>query len=215
VLALAELGALALRHLDAYGVLVRSDLVAGRRHWRRRILTVGVLISAALLAVALICTTIIAAAWRVGAELWASGALAALFILIGAAALWRLRGLGGTAPSQTGREWAKDRQLLEELLQRLEQVKSMSERVPNGDTAEALVTLADNRAQLRRLLDSSTAQSFPRSATMRWVVRQLLMSRSPWRQALRGPLAMLFFGILKRAVRRMGRSGSRAVRAVH
>jgi hypothetical protein len=123
VLALAELGAVALRHLDAYGVLMRSDLVAGRRLWGRRIAAVGVLVCAALLAVALICTTIIFAAWRVGAELWASGALAALFIIIGAAALWRLRGLEGLAPSETGREWTKDRQLLEELLQRLEQVK--------------------------------------------------------------------------------------------
>lgn len=91
----------------------------------------------------------------------------------------------------------------------------MSDRVPNGNTAEALATLAANRAQLRRLLDSTTGQSFPRSATMRWVLRQLLMSRSPLRQALRGPLAMLFFGMLDRAVRRMVRSGSRAVRAVH
>lgn len=123
MLALAELGAVALRHLDAYGVLMRSDLVAGRRLWGRRIVAVGVLICTGLLAVALICTTIILAAWRVGAELWASGALAALFAVIAAAALWRLRGLDRTTPSQTGREWNKDRQLLEELLQRLEQVK--------------------------------------------------------------------------------------------
>lgn len=91
----------------------------------------------------------------------------------------------------------------------------MSERVPNVDTAEAVATLAANRAQLRRLLESTTGESFPRSATMRWVLRQLMMSRSPLRQALRGPLAMLFFGMLDGAVRRMARSGSRAVRAMH
>lgn len=123
MLALAELGAVALRHLDAYGVLMRSDLVAGRRLWGRRFIAVGVLVCAGLLAVALICTAIILAAWRVGAELWASGALAAVFILVGAAALWRLRGLDRIVPSETGREWSKDRQLLEELLQRLEQEK--------------------------------------------------------------------------------------------
>jgi hypothetical protein len=91
----------------------------------------------------------------------------------------------------------------------------MSGRVPNRNADEARLRLAANRAQLRRLLDTTTGQSFPRSATMRWVVRQLLMSRSPLREALRGPLAMLFFGMLKRVVRRMTRSRSRAMRALH
>jgi hypothetical protein len=89
----------------------------------------------------------------------------------------------------------------------------MSDRVPNRTAEEARLTLAANRAQLRRLLESTTGQSFPRSATMRWVVRQLLMSRSPLREALRGPLAMLFVGMLSRVVRRT--TGSRAVRSVH
>jgi hypothetical protein len=123
MLAFAALGTVALRHLEAYGVLMHSDLVVGRRLWRRRIVAVGVFVCAVLLAVALICTAVIAAAWRVGAELWAAAGLAALFVMIGAGALWRLHGLDAFAPSQTGREWAKDRQLLEELLQRLERVK--------------------------------------------------------------------------------------------
>lgn len=89
----------------------------------------------------------------------------------------------------------------------------MRDRVPNRDIDEARLALAANRAQLRRVLEST--KSFPRSATMRWVLGQLLMSQSPLRAALRGPLAMLFFGMLGRVARRMVRSGSRAVRTVH
>jgi hypothetical protein len=91
----------------------------------------------------------------------------------------------------------------------------MGGRVPDVNTDEALRRLAANRAQLRSLLDSTPGQSFPRSATMRWVMRQLLMSRSPLREALRGPLSMLFFGLLNRVMRRTTRSRSRAMRAVH
>ena len=116
---LSTAGAIALRHAGAYVDLILSDLDVTARAVRRRAIAASIMWSALLLAVALACVWIIAAAWDTDGRLWAIGGLLAFFLAVAAFAFWRFRVLDGDAPallSQTTREWGKDRRLLEEML---------------------------------------------------------------------------------------------------
>ena len=116
---LADTASLAVRHAGAYVDLILSDLDHTSRTVRSRLIAASVMGAALLLAVVLACVGIIAAAWDTAGRMWAIGALLLLFLAVAAVGLWRLRVLDGDAPallSQTMREWAKDRRLLEKLL---------------------------------------------------------------------------------------------------
>jgi uncharacterized membrane protein YqjE len=59
--------------------------------------------------------------WDSAFRAWVIGGLVAAFAVIAATAIWRMSVLDAGAPGmlqQTALEWAKDRQLLEELLAR-------------------------------------------------------------------------------------------------
>lgn len=118
---LAALASLAVRHAGAYTDLILSDIDATRMVLQRRVLAGTIVVGASVLAAALACVWIIALTWDTAARVWAIAALLLLFVAVAAAAWWRLRTLRSSEPamlSQTAREWAKDRQLLEELLAR-------------------------------------------------------------------------------------------------
>jgi uncharacterized membrane protein YqjE len=118
---LAALASLAVRHAGAYTDLILSDIDATRAVLHRRVVAGTIVIGASLLAAALACVWIIALTWDTAARVWAIVALLLLFAAVAAAAWWRLNTLRRGAPamlSQTAREWAKDRQLLEELVAR-------------------------------------------------------------------------------------------------
>jgi|SRR5579862_5933203 len=123
---LAAFASLAVRHAGAYTDLILSDIDATRVVLHRRVVAGTVVIGASVLAAALACVWIIALTWETAARIWVIGALLLLFVAVAAAAWWRLTALRSHGPamlSQTAREWAKDRQLLEELLAR-ERVRS-------------------------------------------------------------------------------------------
>jgi len=123
---LAALASLAVRHAGAYTDLILSDIDATRAVLHRRVVAGTIVLGASVLAAALACVWIIALTWDTAARAWAIAALLLLFVAVAAAAGWRLNRLRSGEPallSQTAREWAKDRQLLEELLAR-ERVRS-------------------------------------------------------------------------------------------
>ncbi len=123
---LAALASLAVRHVGAYTDLILSDIDATRAVLRRRVVAGTILIGASVLAAGLACVWIIALTWDTAARVWVIAALTLLFMAVAAAAWWWLNRLRSGAPAllaQTAREWAKDRQLLEELLAR-ERVRS-------------------------------------------------------------------------------------------
>lgn len=123
---LAALASLAVRHAGAYTDLILSDLDATRVVLHQRVVAGTIVIGAGVLAAALACVWIIALTWDTAARIWAIAALLLLFVAVAAAAWWRLNTLRNSGPailSQTAHEWAKDRQLLEELLAR-ERVRS-------------------------------------------------------------------------------------------
>jgi hypothetical protein len=128
-LAVALLGRLAtaatilLRHAGAYAVLIRGDLQAAHDTLRRRAIAAAVLCISLLLALQIACGALIAAAWNTPARPWVVGGLLFVLVLCGVAAWYRLRALSDprarAAASHTAGEWAKDRELLLELLARL------------------------------------------------------------------------------------------------
>src|SRR5579862_5856968 len=118
---LAALTSIAVRHAGAYTDLILSDIDATRSGLHRRVVVGLVMLGASVLAAAMGCVVVIALTWDTAARVWAITALLALFVLIAVLALWRLTVLRSREPtmlSQTAREWAKDRALLEELLAR-------------------------------------------------------------------------------------------------
>jgi uncharacterized membrane protein YqjE len=123
---LAALASLAVRHAGAYADLILSDIDATRAVLHRRVVAGTIVIGASVLAAALACVWIIALTWDTAARAWVIAALLLLFMAVAAAAWWWLNRLRSGEPAmlaQTAREWAKDRQLLEELLAR-ERVRS-------------------------------------------------------------------------------------------
>jgi uncharacterized membrane protein YqjE len=118
---LAALGSIAVRHAGAYTDLILSDIDATRRVFHRRMIAGTVMVGATVLAAAMGCVWVIAVTWDTAARVWAIVGLLGVFLVIAACALWKLNALKEAEPgmlSQTAREWAKDRQLLEELLAR-------------------------------------------------------------------------------------------------
>jgi uncharacterized membrane protein YqjE len=118
---LSDAATIAVRHAGAYTDLILSDLNIGTRALRRRMVVAFVMGAAILLAVATASAWAIAASWDTPAGPWVIGGLLALFVVIALLAFWQLTALNAAAPpvlSQTTREWAKDRELLEELLAR-------------------------------------------------------------------------------------------------
>jgi len=109
------------RHVGAYAELIRTDLDASTQQLRRRLLAAGVLAAASFFAVAVACAWLIGATWDSEARDWVLAGLVTLFVGVALLAYWRLTRLRAQQPRMLGltaREWAKDRQLLEELLQR-------------------------------------------------------------------------------------------------
>jgi len=118
---LSAVATIAVRHAGAYTDLILSDLDAASAALRQRLLAAAVLACALVCAVLMGCVWLIAATWDTVARFWVIAGLFGLFLAIAAAALWRLNRLAAGAPGvlpQTAGEWAKDRRLLEELIER-------------------------------------------------------------------------------------------------
>ena len=117
---LAVAASIAIRHAGAYTDLILSDVDTASRLARQRLVAVAIMAGASLLAVLLACGWLVAAAWDTPGRNWALGGLLALFLLVVALAFGALKAINTGAPamlSRTAREWAKDRQLLEEILE--------------------------------------------------------------------------------------------------
>ena len=94
--------------------------VAGRVV-RRRVVAGTVAAGAIGFAIALACVLAIAMTWDTAARMWTIAGLVVLFVGIAMIALRALKQLNDSAPpvlARTAHEWAKDRQLIEELLAR-------------------------------------------------------------------------------------------------
>jgi uncharacterized membrane protein YqjE len=118
---LVALASIAVRHAGAYTDLILSDIDATRSMLHRRLVAGTVVVGSSVLAAALGCVWIIALTWDTPARIWAIAALLVVFLAVAAVSLWKLTTLRAREPpmlSRTAREWAKDRQLLEELLAR-------------------------------------------------------------------------------------------------
>ena len=118
---LSAVASIAVRHASAYTDLILSDLEATSAAVRSRLVTAAVMAGASVLAVVMACVWLIAATLDTAARIWVIAGLLALFLTIAAAAFWRLKVLAAGAPevlAQTAGEWAKDRQLLEELFEK-------------------------------------------------------------------------------------------------
>ncbi len=118
---LSAVASIAVRHAGAYTDLILSDLDAASAALGQRLLAAAVMACALVFAVLMGCVWLLAATWDTAAHYWVIASLLGLFLAIAAAAFWRLRLLTASAPGvlpQTAGEWAKDRQLLEELLER-------------------------------------------------------------------------------------------------
>jgi len=118
---LAVAASIAVRHAGAYTDLILSDMDVAGRFVRRRVAAGSVAGGSIALAVALVCVLAIALTWDTAARMWMIAGLAVLFVGIAVLALRTLRRLNDDAPpvlARTAHEWAKDRQLIEELLAR-------------------------------------------------------------------------------------------------
>lgn len=118
---LAAAASIAIRHAGAYTDLILSDVDAASRLVRQRLVAIAIMTGSSLLAVMLACGWLIAVSWDSPGRDWALGALLGLFVLIGVLAFGALRAINKAAPtmlSRTVREWAKDRQMLEDILER-------------------------------------------------------------------------------------------------
>jgi uncharacterized membrane protein YqjE len=118
---LSAVASIAVRHANAYTDLILSDLEATSAGVRSRVVAAAVMACASVLAVMMACVWLIAATWDTAARVWVIASLLGLFLTIAAAAFWRLQLLAAAAPgvlAQTAGEWAKDRQLLEELFEK-------------------------------------------------------------------------------------------------
>ena len=118
---LSTTAAIAVRQAGAYTDLILSDLDVTSRRLRRRVVWAAVTLLALHLAVVMASGLVIALSWDSQYRLWVIAALLVGYAAVAAGSAWKLGGLDAGAPgvlSQTAREWAKDRHLLEELLAR-------------------------------------------------------------------------------------------------
>ena len=118
---LAVAASIAVRHAGAYTDLILSDIDAAGRVVRRRVVAGSAAAGAIAFAVALACVLAIASTWDTAARMWTIAGLTVLFVGIAVLALRALKQVNDAAPpvlARTAHEWAKDRQLIEELLAR-------------------------------------------------------------------------------------------------
>lgn len=118
---LATAASIAVRHAGAYTELILSDVEVAGAAVRRRLIAGTLLGAAAAFAIALGCVLLIVATWDTAARLWSIVALIGFFAGIAVLAYRQMRQLDHAAPAmleRTAREWAKDRQLLEDLFER-------------------------------------------------------------------------------------------------
>lgn len=196
----AALASIAIRHAGAYTDLILSDIDVIRARIRRRMFAAAVVMGSSLLAAVLGCVWVIAATWDTAARTWAIAGLLGVFVVVAACAFWKLNVLNDTDPgvlSQTAREWAKDRHLLEELLCQGGCAGVMT--TPGSDTRAqtALLAMQRNRAQFRAACAAPAADpdAYPRSATFRWIAAHLsgrsLASSAVAAVLVRAPLGRL------------------------
>lgn len=117
---LAVAASIAIRHAGAYADLILSDVDTASRLVRQRLVAIAIMTGSSLLAVMLACGWLIAVSWDTPGRNWALGGLLGLFVLTGVLAFGVLRAINKRAPtmlSRTVQEWAKDRQMLEEILE--------------------------------------------------------------------------------------------------
>ncbi len=110
---------LLLRHVRAYGELIAVDMAASHDAFIRRLWTGMVLLVASTFALALACVLTIAALWDTATRLWVIAGLLTGFAVIAVVAGLALQSLYRQRPGllrNSGAEWAKDLQLLEELV---------------------------------------------------------------------------------------------------
>jgi uncharacterized membrane protein YqjE len=118
---LSTTAAIAVRQAGAYTDLILSDLDVSSRLVRRRVVWAAVTLLALHLALIMGSLLLIALSWESQYRLWAIAALFLGYAAVAVVSAWRLGIVNSGAPgvlSQTAREWAKDRHLLEELLAR-------------------------------------------------------------------------------------------------
>ncbi len=118
---LAVAASIAVRHAGAYTDLMLVDVDTAAESLRRRIAAGALLGIALLLAILMGCVAVLAATWDTNGRYWAVGGLLVFFSVVAGLAYRTLLLLNANAPgvlSRTAREWAKDRELLEELLAR-------------------------------------------------------------------------------------------------
>ena len=118
---LAIAASIAVRHASAYADLVLSDVDAAGRLLRRRMIAGATLAGALVLAIAIVAAWLVAATWDTAFRNWTFAGLFVIFTTVAGLALRWLQHLSADAPgmlSRTAREWAKDRALLEEILER-------------------------------------------------------------------------------------------------
>jgi hypothetical protein len=118
---LAVAASIAVRHAGAYTDLILSDMDVAGRFVRKRVVAGSAAAGAIGFAIALACVWAIALAWDTAARMWTIAGLAVLFFGIAVLALRALRQLNDDAPpvlARTAHEWAKDRQLIEDVLAR-------------------------------------------------------------------------------------------------
>lgn len=117
---LAVAASIAIRHASAYTDLILSDVETASTLARRRVLAVAIIAGSSILALLLACGWLVAAVWDTAGRNWTLGGLLGLFVLSAVLASAILRSINADAPtmlSRTAREWAKDRQLLEDILE--------------------------------------------------------------------------------------------------
>ena len=115
MLSLSRLVPVALRHLDAYRDIAEKDAQDAITALVGRVTMAMIAIGSGMLAVAMLCASIIAATWDGPHRLWAPVALTALFALGAVLARHELRRRAGNATLflRLRRELRADRELLE------------------------------------------------------------------------------------------------------
>lgn len=81
---------IAVRHVGAYTDLILSDLDVASEGVRRRLAATSVMVAAIVLAVVMACVWVMAAAWDTRARLWVIAGLLGFFLVMAAAAFWRI-----------------------------------------------------------------------------------------------------------------------------
>jgi uncharacterized membrane protein YqjE len=158
------------RHAGAYGELIADEVLRASQAFAQRLWVGVALAMAALVAVLLSCTLLIARSWDSPGRLETIGALAGFFILVSLLAgviLYVLQTRPMRLLHQTQQEWNKDRLVMEDLF---------PGTAADAQSRNPVSTLAQTRAQLRAILQGEKPaqdvppDTFPRSRTFRWAL---------------------------------------------